>query len=238
MEFSEVLQQRSSIRDFSDRPVEDELLESLLAKSLAAPSWSNTQPYRIAIARGAVRDRLARELTRRYEAVAGLQGLPVWRQALQGWLKGSLPDGDFKPILKYPAELQARRVETGKGLYQHLGIARQDRAARDAQMALNFSFFGAPVALFVFIHEGLGVYSALDAGIFLQSFMLAATDVGLGTCAQGALAMWRSPVAKEFEIPEHYQLLCGVALGYPSDHPVNRFSPAKRPLSELLLAEK
>jgi nitroreductase len=237
MDFVDVLESRRSIRAFSDQPVSREQVDALLARALESPSWSNTQPYKVAVAMGADLEGLREELSTRFARATALQkaSLPA---KLAGALKGGvMPDGDFKPIIHYPQDLQPRRVATGIGLYQTLGIGREDRAARDAQMARNFRFFDAPAALFLFVHEGLGVYSALDAGIFMQSLMLAATNEGLGTCAQGALALWRSPVAARFEIPRQYKLLCGLSLGYPLDAPVNRFKPARRALEEILLPQ-
>lgn len=234
MEFLQVLEQRNSVRAFEDREVPEALLEQILAHALQSPSWSNTQPYHVAVARGAVLEDLRRQLGARFQRASELSRAPWYRKLLAPF-SGVMPDGDFKPILKYPPDLQPRRVATGKGLYEHLGIARDDHAARDAQMARNFAFFDAPVAMFLFVHKGLGHYSALDAGIFLQSLMLAATDAGLGTCAQGALALWRSPVEAHFSIPAPYQLLCGLSLGYPADQPVNRFRPGRISVEELCL---
>lgn len=238
MEFRQVLESRHSVRAFSDRAVDETLLEDLLTRSLAAPSWSNTQPYQLAVATGDVLEALRSALSERFQRANALQQAPLWRK-LAGVVRGGvMPDGDFKPVLKYPEDLQPRRVATGLGLYKALGIERNDRAGRDEQMARNFRFFDAPVAIFVFVHEGLGVYSALDAGIFLQSLMLSATDAGLGTCAQGALALWRSPLEAHFDIPARYQLLCGVSLGYALDAPVNHFRPGRQPLASLLVPKR
>lgn len=235
MEFREVMARRHSVRDFTDRPVEDDVLRSILDVAVTAPSWSNTQPYQLAIAQGPVLESLRAELPRRFDRAAELQRAPMLAKA-RAWLsRDGLPDGDFKPVLKYPDDLQPRRVATGHGLYELLGIGRHDYQARHDQMAENFRFFGAPVAIFVFVHEGLGVYSVLDAGVFLQSLMLAATDAGLGTCAQGALALWRSPLEKHFDIPERYKLLCGISIGYPSDHRINQFQPDKLGVDKLLI---
>ncbi len=238
MNVSEALTERHSVRDFSGRPVADEVIDALLAKALLSPSWSNTQPYRVAVANGDLTARLAAAYSRKFAAISTLQRRPRWQQGLLGVLRGALPDGDFRPIHEYPAELHKRRVATGVGLYNHLGIARHDFAARDRQMARNFEFFGAPAALFLFVHEGLGAYSVLDAGIFLQSLMLAATEAGLSTCAQGALAMWRSPLDEVFDIPRHYKLICGMALGYASDHDVNRFRTGRCDLEEMRIRRK
>lgn len=236
MEFLDVLMSRRSIRAFADTPVTREQVEQLLAKALESPSWSNTQPYKVAVAMGPELEVLRQELSQRFAKASVLQKASLPKKLLALLRGGVLPDGDFKPILKYPKDLQPRRVATGIGLYNVLDIAREDHAARDKQMARNFSFFDAPVALFIFVHEGLGAYSALDAGIFMQSLMLAATDEGLGTCAQGALALWRSPVEQHFAIPKHYKLLCGLSLGYPLALPVNSFKPERRSVAEIMLS--
>lgn len=239
MEFSQLMQQRRSIRAFTSRPVDDSLLNQLLTTATRSPSWSNTQPYQLAIARGDVLEQLRAELPQRFDKVAHLQQAPMVKKLAALVKRDGLPDGDFKPIINYPKDLQPRRVATGKGLYELLGIGRHDSQARHQQMRENFRFFDAPVAIFVFIHEGLGVYSALDAGIFLQSLMLAATDAGLGSCAQGALALWRSPLEQHFSLPKNYQLLCGISLGYPdADAPINKFQPEKLPLETLLIPGK
>lgn len=236
MEFQDVVAARHSVRAFADRSVDDDLLTQLLDQAAQSPSWSNTQPYRLAVARGAVLDDLRQALAQRFELAAKIQhgNLVTQLQAVLTRNPG-LPDGDFKPILNYPTDLQPRRQAAGRALYEWLAIDRKDHAARDRQTAENFRFFGAPVAVFVFIHEGLGVYSALDAGIFLQSLMLGATNAGLGTCAQGALGTWRSPLDKHFAVPKPYKLLCGLSLGYEADAKVNRFQPAKLKHRDLLV---
>jgi nitroreductase len=239
MEFIDVLNARHSARAFTSEPIPEDRLQRVLERAAAAPSWSNTQPYQIALAQGAELNSLGDELSERFERLARLQRAPAWKKALAAVRRSSaLPDGDFRPVIKYPDDLQPRRVATGKGLYRHLGIGRDDKQARHQQMAANFRFFGAPTALFLFVHKGLGVYSVLDAGIFLQTLMLAATDEGLASCAQGALGLWRSPLEKRFRIPRHYQLLCGVSLGFAADQPVNRFRPDKLPVSELMIPRR
>ena len=235
MDFIETLTQRHSIRSFSERPVPQEVLNALLNQALKSPSWSNTQPYCVAIAQGELRNQLAQELTEKFNRVSKWQAANPLKKLWSLLTNNPLPDGDFKPIIHYPKDLQPRRQATGVGLYQPLGIARDDHQARQEQMAKNFCFFDAPVVLFIFMHKGLGVYSALDSGIFLQSLMLAATNAGLGTCAQGALAAWRSPIEKYFSIPSQYQLLTGLSLGYPSQDPVNQFQPERRQVAEISL---
>lgn len=82
-------------------------------------------------------------------------------------------------LARYPAALQQSRKECGAGLYGLLGIGRQDKDKKEKQIRKNFEFFGAPTVMFVFVHGDLGVYSALDAGILLQTIMLAAQTHGV-----------------------------------------------------------
>lgn len=233
-----LLRSRRSIRDFSDREVPAELVEAILDDARWAPSWSNTQPYKIAVARGETRERLKAGFLERYDATTKARegGLPD--ELVASLTRKSLPDGDFDTRFEYPPELTPRRRATGFGLYAALGITREDGAARNRQMRRNFEFFGAPVVLFVFVREELGAYSVLDAGIFLQSLMLSAKARGLGTCAEGALATWAGPVRAAFEVPPAYKLLCGLALGWPSGHVVNDFNPGRAGVAEMLIPEK
>lgn len=232
---SQLLRSRRSIRDFRPDPVDPALLQAILDDARQAPSWSNTQPYRIAIATGTLRDHLAAELCTRYDLAQQAQRAG-WLGRLRLLLtRKGLPDGDFRALFDYPADLQPRRRETGFGLYQLLGIDRKDHAARAAQMRRNFEFFGAPVAIFLFVHKGLREFSVLDAGLWLQSLMLSAHAHGLGTCAQGALAVWAGPVRAAFEVPPQFKLICGVSLGHASVHPVNGYDPGRMASGELQL---
>jgi nitroreductase len=215
MDLLTALANRSSIRAFKPDPVDEARLLRLLEAAGEAPSWSNTQPYLVAVANGAL-----------CEAV---------RKDMLAAADSRVPEGEYPIPLEYPTPLKERRQATGYGLYGVLGIERSDRPARAEQFRKNYAFFGAPVVMFLFCHEALGHYSVLDAGIWLQSLMLAATADGLGTCAQAALASYPDVVRKHFDVPAGYRLLCGLALGHPADDPVNRFRPARLPVEELLI---
>jgi nitroreductase len=69
----------------------------------------------------------------------------------------------------------------------------------------------------------------------MQNLSLSAHAQGLGTCAQGAVAIWDDVVRKEFDVPKNYRLLCGVALGYPSDSAVNDFKANRLTVEQITL---
>ncbi len=231
-DISAFLASRRSTRDFAPTPVPPEIIEALLTDAMTAPSWSNTRPYMVAVATGDTRDRIAAEFTRRWDdGSAALHG-PWWRKALFA-LRGGLPRSDYRILRRYPTDLQARSHKIGRDMYAHLGIDRADRAGRDAQWRRNFDFFGAPVEIFVFVHGGLEPFSASDAGLFMQNLMISAHSRGLGTCAQGAAAVWPDVVRAEFDIPAHYKLLCGIALGHATDAPINSFEAERISVAEI-----
>lgn len=231
-EFKSFADSRRSTRSFKPDPLSPEVVEQILDGARLAPSWSNTRPYQLAIATGAQKERLVR----RYESEFD-RTVPVQRKqlgaAIRLALSGKLPDGDYNPLMKYPPVLKARSNRVGAALYKHLGIARGDREARDAQARENFSGFGAPLLGFVFVHKGLMPFAALDAGLMLQTLFLTAKSHGVDSCALGSLAIWRRPVDAEFNVPSDYKLITGFALGYRSGAHVNDFQ-AERPAVELI----
>lgn len=232
---TDALYSRRSIRQFQDREVPRALLDRVIGHALQSPSGANAQPYRIAVATGQACQDICRELCEKYDRASKVKRMPLPLKIWHGATGNILPDGDFNPDPKYPEELYRRKVDCGMGLYETLGIAREDYRAREKQTRRNFEFFDAPAAIFLYVNAKLGVYSALDAGIFLQSLMLAAVAEGLGTCPQAALAVWGSPIRKRFNIEKDYKLLCGVSIGYPDEHVVNSYRPKKRKLADISL---
>ena len=232
-DFSALVRSRRSVRDFTPEPVSQELLDRILEDAKWAPSWTNTQPYFLAVASGEKTARLRERYLALFDASLPAQHkrpLALLRMFL---LRRGYPDGDFRTWRAYPKELQPYRVKVGRDLYTHLGIARHDRAARDAQWRRNCEFFGAPTVAFVFVHEGLLPFSAQDGGSMMEALMLSAHANGLGTCALGVLATWRSPVDAEFTIPKHYRLMSGIAIGHPSDAHINTFNAGRRTIDQV-----
>ena len=223
--FREVAHSRRSIRDFDSTAVPDELINEIIADALTAASWSNTRPYRIAIATGAVRDRISQALLERADDILKVRS-SRWKTRMEGFVTAlKLLRSDFRIPIVYPDDLRRRQIELAKALYGHLGIAREDVSGRDAEIKRNMEFFGAPVALFFFARKGMGVYSALDTGHLMQNLMLAAKARGLDTCAQGFLAFWSEPIRREFYVPGGYKLICGMSLGYATKSNRNEFLP-------------
>lgn len=234
-EFSKFAASRRTTRDFLSKPVSKKLLDELLTDGMTAPSWSNTRPYLLAIAEGELRDRISSDMLERWALLSAARTGNLWHKIKLVLTGKGLPISDYFMISKYPEQLLTRSRRVGKELYGLLGVPRGDAKARDAQWANNYRFFGAPTVIFVFIHKKLGVFAANDAGLFVQNLMLSAEARGLGTCAQGAVALWRGAVRNHINVPKDYKLLYGVAIGYPSDAKVNSFQANRLPISEIII---
>lgn len=234
-EFSHFLASRRSTRDFLSTAIPQEVLDQILTDALTAPSWSNTRPFKVAVASGDVRDRISQEFLARWGVLSKIMRKGFINKLRIIYSRYGLPTSNRLIAKPYPAELKPRAERVGKDLYELFGVQRGDRDARDKQWAKNYSFFGAPVELFVFVHKSLRIYAASDAGLMMQNLMLSAHAHGLGTCAQGAVGIWEDVVRKEFEISKDYRLLCGIAIGYPSDSTVNNFGAHRIGVDELTI---
>ena len=226
---------RRSTRDFTSKPVPMELIDELLTDAMTAPSWSNTRPYLVAVATGEKRDRIAAEFLSRWDSLSAARTggmLPKLKLALT---RRGLPTSNRMITRPYRGVFKTRSQKVGRDLYKVLGVERGDAKGRDAQWRKNYNFFGAPVELFIFTHKSIGKFAASDAGLFMQNLMLGAHARGLGTCAQGAVSIWADAVTREFDVPDGYQLLCGLAVGYASEAEVNRFQAERLPVSEIKL---
>lgn len=215
MDVLTALRTRRSTRAFKPDPVDDALLRQVLDGAREAPSWSNTQPYRVALATGPRLEAL------RAEMVAAIDSGPP------------MPEHGYPA--EYPSPLKERRQTTGYGLYAALGIDKRDLEGRAHHFRRNYAFFDAPAVVFLYVHEALGAWAVLDCGAYLQSLLLQATALGLGTCAQATAGAFPAVVARHFDVPPAYKLMCGVSLGLAADAPVNAYRPAKASVEELLI---
>lgn len=235
---SDFLASRRTTRDFLPTPVPQDVIDQLLTDSLTAPSWSNTRPFKVAVATGEVRDRISNEFLTRWNVLSKIMRRGIKNKLRLLISRYGLPTSNRSIVKPYVPELKPRAERVGRELYTLFGVARGDREARDKQWAKNYSFFGAPVELFIYIHKSLHIYAASDAGLMMENLILSAHARGLGTCAQGAVNIWDDVIRKEFDIPKDYRLLCGMAIGYPSDSPANSFKANRIGIDELLFKPK
>ena len=176
-DFSQFLSSRRSTRDFLPTPIPPEILDQILADSLTAPSWSNTRPFKVAIAQGDIRDRISAEFLSRWGVLSKIMRKGLLNKLRIIYSRHGLPTSNRRIAKPYPTELKPRAEQVGREMYQAFGVHRGDRDGRDQQWAKNYSFFGAPVELFIFVHKSLSIYAASDAGLMMQNLILSAHEM-------------------------------------------------------------
>jgi len=195
MDVRDAVAGRRSVRGFGDTEVDLSLVERLVIAASRAPSGGNLQPWHVDIVAGPAIGRL--------------------KATMMAKLAGGQEEPEYDI---YPKELVApyrdRRFAVGEAMYAHIGIPREDKAARRLWFARNFAFFGAPIALFMTVDRRMGPPQWSDMGMFLQTFMLLAAEEGLATCAQECWAMFPQTVKAFLGTPDERMLFCGMAVGY------------------------
>ena len=122
---SEFLASRRTTRDFiKDKPVPQDILDQILTDALTSPSWSNTRPFKIAIATGDTKDRISKEFLKRWDALSkGRNGNLLAKIKLITSRYG-LPTSNRLSAKPYVAELKPRahRVGAEPVSYTHLTL--------------------------------------------------------------------------------------------------------------------
>ncbi|MFA5626873.1 MAG: nitroreductase [Thiohalomonadaceae bacterium] len=195
MDVYTALSQRQSIRAFLDRPVNYELIHSILNAARLTPSGVNIQPWQVAVVQGDSKQRLSKALIAAHDAGA------------------AKPDYQYYPA-QWFEPYKERRKHCGLAMYQALEIKREDVDKQKQAWRNNYNFFGAPAALLLFCDHRLGTGSLIDMGMFMQSLLLAAQSQGLASCPQASVAEYPDVVREVLDIEPELILLAGIALGY------------------------
>lgn len=199
MNVSEAIKQRRTIRGFKKDPVPDELIKEIFSLAQHSASNCNTQPWHVAVVSGEKRYQLEKKLIA--EIMSGKSVAPVFPPG----------DGNLSGVYK------ERQYACAADYYSTMGIAREDKEARQMLMLKNWEFFGAPHVALLSMPKSMGAVNAIDIGIYLQSLMLLFVENGLASCPQGALAFYPDPILEMCDIPEENGLLCGISFGYADD---------------------
>jgi nitroreductase len=211
----DILDARYSCRAYKPDPVPAEVIAEVVRDAGRAPSWCNAQPWQVVVTQG--------------------DETEAFRAALLAEVKRATPGADMPWPEGYPGVYGERRRTCGFQLYEAVGIAREDRAARAEQSMQNYRLFGAPNVAIVHAEAALGPYGAMDTGGFVTAFLLAATARGLGTIAQASVAAYPDLIRAHFGLPDTRHILCAISFGYPDpDHPANQFRTERAALDDIL----
>jgi len=215
MNVRDAVASRYSCRAFLPTPVSEQVVRDILDRAARAPSGGNLQPWRVHALAGAKLEQLKALVRARPELLPRGEGAEY---------------DIYPPNLKEPYETRRRQV--GAALYQSIGVTRDDRPGRYRQYARNYEFYGAPVALLLFIDRSMGPPQWSDLGGYIQTVMLLAREHGLHSCGLEAWTHWHKTVYSVLDIPPDFILFCGLALGHEApDAPINQWRASREPLN-------
>ena len=180
------------------------------------PSWCNSQAWQVHLVSGT--------------DVAALSERLVAR-VLSGPETPDIPGPEC-----YEGVYAERRRSCGTALYQAVGIAREDKDGRLAQMLENFRFFGAPHVAVITSPKALGAYGVMDCGAYVANLLNLAQALDLGAIAQGAIGMYADAVREHLVVAEDRDVVCAVSLGHADpDHPANSFRTGREEVDRVVL---
>lgn len=210
-----LLRERWSCRAFLPHPVPESTIRRLLTIAQRSPSWCNTQPWTVRITSGEGTERFRNELIQHVVATAGE------------------PAPDFTFPQQYTGVRRERRRAQGWQLYAAVGVERGDHEGSLRQTMKNFELFGAPHVAIITIAAELGTFGAVDGGIYVGAWLLAAQALGIAAIPQAAIALQAQFVREHFSIPDDELVLLGISFGYPDrEHPVNQYRTGRAEIDE------
>lgn len=211
MELEKVINARHSTRAFLDKPVPRETIEELLTLSTRAPSAINLQPWEFTVVMGEELRRLGKSLVKRMRE----------RNISCG------PDA-VRPLPEYLMDRQRKLMECILPRLEK-GVNFQDFINEG-----SCNFYGAPAAIIVTMDQVFSKSRLVDLGIVVGYMVLAAHNMGLGTCPIGLISAFADEIRGALNIAEKKDVVMGIGVGYPdADSPINRASSDRVPVHEV-----
>jgi len=214
--YAQVVMGRRSIRGYLKRPVPRALIEEVLGLAMRSPTSMNTQPWHFHVITGEPLDRIRKGNTENI-----LAGVPDSREFRRGHA--------FEGVHR------ERQVEVAKQLFGAMGIAREDKDARQDWVLRGFRQFDAPVCVIVAYDKELSDSddTAFDCGAVTTALVNAAWSRGLG-CVINSQGIMQSPVVREHAgIPDTQVIMKAVAMGWPDpDFPANAVVSNRKSVEE------
>jgi nitroreductase len=199
------LRTTGAVRDFSDRPVPDDMVETILEHARFAPSGGNRQGWRVVVVKDGNLRRALRDLY-----------LPAWYDYLAQAAAGLVA---WAPV----TDLDAERRALGDA-----GRIAGEAAGGPGGMAEHLDV--VPVLLVLL--ADLRVLAATDRDLdrytlvggasiypFAWSVLLAARAAGLGGVLTTMLTRKEDAVRRLLGVPDHFAVAGAIVLGYPERRP-------------------
>jgi nitroreductase len=210
MEILQCIKTRKSVRAFTSKRIPKSVMKKILQAASVSPSYTNTQPWEVVV-------------------VSGKKNAELKEKLVNLAKKKAPAKSDIAANKEWPAGLDERSREHGARRLKTLGVARDDADGREKLRLMNFEFYGAPCAVFLFTDGSLGEWSTYDMGLFTQTLILAAHSFGVDSCLQASVTGYAREIKKFLRLAESKKFVICIAMGYADDKAVlNKYKSSKQ----------
>jgi nitroreductase len=194
MEIREAIRTNGTVREFTDDPVDDATIASILDDARFAPSGGNRQPWRVAV----VTDTMLR-----HELAMLMQ--PVWDE----YLETSSTGGNPFNVVDYvkPDDITPNKHNALLENIESIPVVLAVAADLSKLAMMDAELDRAPVT------GGASIYP------FCWNLMLSARAHGLGGVMTTFLSRVEPAAAPALGLPEHHALVTTIFLGHPVHQP-------------------
>ncbi len=205
MDTKEAIYKRHSTRWFTEQSLPLETVRQIVMDAGQAPSWRNSQPWRVHIAHGQAVQRI------KLDHLSAVQRGQRGRSEL-GWAYDSMWD----------KQSHTNQEGWDRQVYDLLGD--DVGAFGQAQSRL----FNAQALIYFTLFKGSSPWSILDLGAFTQTLLLSATARGVQSIHAYELVKYPAIVRAHAPISGDQILVSGIALGFEdTDAKINHLRPAR-----------
>ncbi len=201
MDLVDALRTTGSVRDFDDRPVDNEVLFHILDTARFAPNGGNRQAWRVVL----VNDRAAREKLRDLYLRGWYDYLAISQAGLVPWAPVTDRDAEGRAI-GGAARIAAEAAAGPGGFAEHL-----DRVPTLLVLLADLRALAAVDR----DHDGYTFVGGASVYPFAWSILLAAHDAGVGGVLTTMAVREDRAVLDLLGVPPGWALAGAIALGYP-----------------------
>ena len=214
MDLLKLIKQRKSIRAFTKEVPPRQLILECLEAASWAPNPTSQQPWQFIVLSGDSLIKASEVIKEFYSGAAGKPAPQLTENSKNARMLEQRKKGNFSEMLSFLKEHNADMTSLGEG---------------------NFNFHRAPLAIIFATYPYKNqnyIKSTISA---MQTFMLAATALRLGTCWANAVSVCQDAIKKELGLQDKLILVDGISIGYPDlEAPINNVPRHRLPIEQVV----
>lgn len=220
LDTKEAILTRHATRLFDPKQkISEETLRKIVRLAQFAPSWVDSQPWKIYIATGDTLKKIKE--THRQNVENNKEANPDW------------PTTHRKDWADFPRNNMAKHNDATAKFWENdalKGITRPELQTR---------LYDAPAVCYLTVAKNANQWSDYDLGAFGQTLMLAAKGMGIDSMPAYEIVKFPDSIREIMHIPDDEAIAMGIALGYGDMNTmVNDYRAPRVKLDDMLKIEK